>query len=349
MGGYGRVAIPVYILPVLFLLSDPSLSQQVAPQSVKFLFYNTENLFDPFDDSLTRDDEFTPGGIRHWTYDRFQDKLLKICKVIVSAGDWFSPPALIGLCEVENAWVLHRLVSETPLVKYDYHFVHYESPDSRGMDVALLYDPRIFRVTGEEPVRITLDNNVVTTRDILYVKGLLWDSITIHLFINHWPSRWMGAGLSEPKRIRAAEILRRHVDSLFSHCRSPLILIAGDFNDDRDDKSLSVHLVVKTDVSRPDDNQLYLLGFRGEDGIYGTARYQSAWYEFDHIIVSGALLHSDLVKVMPAGKFVHHPGFIMDEDESNGGIIPSRTYRGYRYHGGFSDHLPVFINLQRGY
>lgn len=340
------IIFSLFISPFLLSVSYTGISQDPDRDMIRFMFYNTENLFDPFDDSLTLDDEFTPTGTKHWTYTRFQDKLLKVYRVIVSAGDWH-PPALIGLCEVENAWVLSRLVDDTPLSKYAYRYVHHESSDRRGMDVALLYDPKIFRYISDRSVRVSLADNSAT-RDILYVSGLLWDSDTVHLLINHWPSRWAGVAVSEPDRIAAALVLKRLADSLSGIDQDPLIIIAGDFNDDRDDKSLLEYLGVKTPTDLPDLKQLYLLETQGKSGIYGTARYQSLWYEFDHIAVSGALLDSQGLSVVPPVKKVHHPGFLLVVDETYQGLAPFRTYRGYQYLGGFSDHLPVYIDLQRG-
>ena len=342
-----RILIAFYIITVLSLVSDECASQVPVAKSVRLMFYNTENLFDPFDDSLKLDDDFTPQGSRHWTYDRFQDKLLKICRVIVSAGDWSSPPSLIGLCEVENSWVLHQLASETPLARYNYHFIHYDSPDSRGMDVAFLYNRDVFRVTGDKEISVPMKDKDGTTRDILYVRGLLWDSVEVHLFLNHWPSRWPGVGVSQPDRISAAGVLRLQVDSLFKNYQDPLVIIAGDFNDDKEDRSLSDCLGVKRDTSLMEHDQLYLLECPQRDGIYGTARYRSTWYEFDHVIVSGTLFISNLLRVMPAVKHIHHPDFLLENNETYAGFVPSRTYSGYRYKGGFSDHLPVYIDLQR--
>src|SRR4030042_6836830 len=152
------IIFSLFIIPVLLSVSYAGISQDPDRDMVRFLFYNTENLFDPFDDSLTLDYEFTPSGSKHWTYIRFQDKLFKVYRVIVSAGDWH-PPALIGLCEVENAWVLSRLVDDTPLSKYAYRYVHHESSDRRGMDVAVLYDPEIFTYISDWSVRVSLTDN----------------------------------------------------------------------------------------------------------------------------------------------------------------------------------------------
>jgi hypothetical protein len=335
-----------WLILIILMFSCPVLQRLHAQETARFMFYNVENLFDPYDDSLTQDDEYTPAGPKHWTYNRYHDKLLNISRVIVSVGGW-DPPAMIGLCEVENDRVLRQLVSETPLVKYAYRYIHHESPDRRGIDVAFLYNPAVFKVVRDEAVRIILKEETGTTRDILYVCGTLWDSDTIHIFINHWPSRYAGVAASEPKRMEAALTLKHLVDSLFSMYRDPLVIIAGDFNDDLEDHSLSDCLNVLGISDHHDKKALYLLEYQREGGICGTAKYRSLWYEFDHVIVSGALLGTRPLHVMPPVRKVHHPDFLLTEDEKGTGLSPFRTYEGFRYQGGFSDHLPVYIDLHR--
>jgi len=137
--------------------------------SLRIMFYNVENLFDPFDDSLTRDEEFTNEGARHWTYGKYQDKLSHIYKVIMAMGNPY-PPAIIGLCEIENRFVLNQLVYKTPFAKFDYRIVHEESPDKRGIDVALLFNPKQFQLLSHETIFVQFPFKPESrTRDILYV------------------------------------------------------------------------------------------------------------------------------------------------------------------------------------
>ncbi len=166
----------------------------------RVMFYNVENLFDTKDDSLTSDEEFLPDGDRHWNTNKFYKKLNNIYKVILGVGEW-NPPAIVALCEIENRFVLNQLVYQTPLKKFDYKVVHFESPDRRGIDVAMLYRKELFHVDTAFPIQINFpfDENS-KTRDILYVKGSFDKKDTIHFFINHWPSRYGGYMQTKPKR-----------------------------------------------------------------------------------------------------------------------------------------------------
>ncbi len=342
------------VLVLLLILVPWTLTAQEDRGDLRFVFYNVENLFDPFDDSLTLDDEFTPGGSRCWTWERFLEKESKLCKVLASAGGW-DPPELIGLCEVENRFVLHWLVGKTPLLKYNYGIIHRDSPDERGIDVALLYLPSKFRPIAWNyfPVMGVKD----PTRDVLYVRGRIMDRDTVHLVICHFPSRWEGYLESLPEREQAAWTVRRIVDSLFRSCPRPRILVAGDMNDELTDPGPASVLRVRVPGSAPADTGLYHTGtfpqgvrrqvFAGSPGVKGTLKYRGSWYEFDHIFVSGSLLTDTGSYVLPGGKRIHAPCFLLEPDPAFPGVRPCRTYIGFRYHGGFSDHLPVFIDIHR--
>ena len=332
------------------------LSAQVESGTLRFVFYNVENLFDPFDDSLTLDDEFTSGGSRHWTWERFLEKERKIYKVLASAGGW-EPPGLIGLCEVENRFVLNWLVAKTPLLKYNYRIIHRDSPDERGIDVALLYLPLKFRPLAWDciPVKGIQD----PTRDVLYVRGLVMERDTLHLVICHFPSRWEGYLESLPERNLAAGTVRMLLDSLFRSGPRPRILIAGDMNDELTDPGPSSVLRVRMPGKEISDTCVYYTGPPGlvpEEtgpasaktfGIPGTLKYRGTWYTFDHLFVSGSLLMDTCLFVRPGGKVIHAPGFLLEKDPAMPGVRPFRTFNGYRYAGGFSDHLPVFIDIHR--
>ena len=210
--------------------------------SLRMMFYNVENLFDPFDDSLTRDEEFTEEGAKHWTWYKYQDKLSNIYKTIMAVGNPY-PPAVIGLCEIENRFVLNQLVYKTAFSKFDYRIVHEESPDRRGIDVGLLFDPKRVELIYHEAVQIDFPFSPQTkTRDILYVKLKIFDEDTIHVFVNLWPSRWGGQMASAPKRNFVADILKMKIDSIFNEELTPAIFVMGDFNDEPEDESLSIHL-----------------------------------------------------------------------------------------------------------
>jgi hypothetical protein len=338
----------VRILLIAGFLFPLLISGQVNGDRLRFVFYNVENLFDPFDDSLTADEEFLPAGLRGWTWNRFVDKVNRIHKVLVALGDW-QAPELIGLCEVENHFVLHWLVSETPLRKHDYRIIHRDSPDVRGIDVALLYRPGFFRPVQYRCYRVPGGGMCPEpTRDILYVKGLLNRGDSLHLLLNHWPSRWQGTLESRPERLAAAGLLRHILDSLFMADRQSHIIVAGDFNDELTDASLRDSLGIRLPSAHGPDDGLYFNPDKGPvAGPPGSLKYRGRWYGFDLIMVSGALLRDPSLCVSAEGYRIFAPGFLLEDDPQWLGNRPFRTYRGYRYHGGFSDHLPVYIDLVR--
>ena len=333
------------ILFVAVLLIPMLLHGQETRDGLRFVFYNVENLFDPFDDSLTADEEFLPGGIRGWTWKKFEDKVNRIHKVLVALGGW-EPPELIALCEVENYFVLHWLINETPMRKHVYRIIHQDSPDPRGIDVALLYRPEFFQPIRHRhypvPVR---DSHHHPTRDILYVKGIIKGGDSLHLLINHWPSRWEGALESRPERLAAAAVLRHIFDSLMSANIQSRVLLAGDFNDEVTDISINDSLGLQHPINYYQDDCLYFPCESPMPGWQGSLKYRKRWYAFDLILVSGALLQDQGLCVSKKGYRVFTPGFLLEDDPQWLGRRPFRTYRGYRYHGGFSDHLPVFIDI----
>jgi hypothetical protein len=259
--------------------------------SIRLLFYNVENLFDPFDDSLTNDDAFTPEGERAWTWKKYQEKLSKVYKTIMVAGNPL-PPAIIGLCEVENRFVLNQLAYKTPLSKMDYRIVHEESPDRRGIDVALLFNPHFISLIDHQtiPIFFSIDSSL-TTRDILYAKLLVKNADTLHVFVNHWPSRWGG-----------------HIKS--------------------------------------DKNFINLSYFKTANSETGTIKYQGTWNIFDQIIVSRSLKNPDatlFIKSTTSQRLDHE--YLFEPDNKHTGKKPFRTFRGFKYNGGYSDHLPVYVDI----
>ena len=227
-------------LVILFLwLGGVRVGVEAQPASTfKVVFYNVENFFDPGIDSVNIDLEFTPPGEKHWTWSRYKVKLGHLYKTLIAVGAW-DPPGLIGLCEVENRKVLDDLVNKTPLSKLEYKVVHFDSPDHRGIDCALLYLSKRFQPIHSFtlPVRFQ-DNPDFTTRDILYVQGILTETgDTLHVFVNHWPSRRGGKEKSEKNRLQAATTLKRNIEEINSKKQNPNILIIGDFNDTPTNKS----------------------------------------------------------------------------------------------------------------
>ncbi len=335
------------IIVLLFLFSIQSFSQKNT-EHISILFYNVENLFDTKDDPQTDDDEFTPDGDRHWTYKRLNSKLLNVSKVILSASGW-KIPTVVALCEVENRDLLERLIANTPLKSHSYKIIHKESPDHRGIDVAFLYNSKEFVPVNYKCYPLEGRNDaIIRTREILYVSGVIKDIDTIHFFVNHWSSRY--SGLLETKQLRnnSAKLLRQKLDDLIEQYDSPKIIILGDFNDNPTDESLAKILIAKELNNDTVNNVLYNLSYNWGKAQYGTLKYQSQWSVFDQIIVSGTLLNaaSGLV-IKPENATIINHSFLLEKDEKYGGSKPKRTYYGYSYQGGFSDHFPVLLGLER--
>jgi len=300
-----------------FLLVGIQTRASEKGRSFRLLFYNVENLFYPSDDTLSLDDDFTPKGNRFWTFHRYKNKINRLGKVILSSGRGDAPD-LAGLCEVENRRVLEELTQKTPLKVFNYRILHKESPDKRGIDVALLYREDRF-----SPLKYKLhpvEGEGWCSREILEVCGIMNGNDTLSVFVNHWPSRYSGVLETRDKRIAAAEVLAAAVDSIFFVAPWRKIVICGDFNDEPEDKSLGALL-----DNRPLKNL-------SSEWKKGTIKHQGQWTIFDQFIVS--------INLKGEAEIFSAP-FLLEPDEKYMGNRPKRTYIGYRYHGGFSDHLPV--------
>src|SRR4030042_4284419 len=305
--------------------------------NLRIIFYNVENLFDWFDDPLTSNDEFIPEGQMHWTEKRFRVKLNKLYQVIVAAGEW-ETPEMIAFAEVENRFVLNQLFSETPLSKYHYEIVHHDSPDQRGIDVALAYRPDRLDKISEKFFRIDYaDDAIPKTRDILYCTFRANLKDTIHIFVNHWPSRSGGQLSSEKNRFYVASGLKSKTDSLFRLNERATIIILGDFNDQPDNKSLQTILQARFLDNVPEPRQLYNLSFcNSKKTGCGTHKYEGNWSVLDQVIASGDLLHEDGTHLLPDAYRIFNAPFLLAPDDKYLGSKPYRTYSGFKYHGGFS-------------
>lgn len=328
----------LYLIILLFL-SINAFSQEYS----RFMFYNTENLFDIYNDSIKNDDEFTPDGDKHWNKFKYNEKLNHIYKVITAVGGWKSPD-FVGFCEVENRLVLEELLKFTPLNKLNYEIVHFESPDKRGIDVALLFNANNFYLVESKPVPVVIDGR--PTRDILYAKFNSKKDDTLHIFINHWPSRWGGQINSEPRRMAAAEKLRTVVDSLFQVEKNPNIIIAGDLNDFPEDKSVTKILKAHHNFENIQNEELYNISYylQEKQGQW-SHKYQEESGILDQIIISGNLFNNKKFYTTLANAAVFSAPFLLEKDEATFGVKTFRTYIGFKYNGGFSDHLPVYIDF----
>lgn len=312
----------------------------------RVMSYNVENYFDCVDDSLTRDEEYLPGKMRGWNYNRYVQKQTNIARVIVAVGGW-TPPAIVGLCEVESRKAIIELTRYSPLSNLKYAYVHYESPDLRGVDVALLYQPDVFRLIVSRPVSITFENgSKSTTRDILYVCGQVPSGDTLHVFVCHFPSRLGGEMESANKRQQTAAVLRQQVDEVFSKDNDANIIIMGDFNDYPDNESLDQVLNAVFPEKPFLATNLYNLMYPLHKAGKGTHKHGGDWGVLDQIIVSGSLLNesSELYTTTDAAE-IFDADFLSEEDRKFLGKQPFRTYNGMKYNGGFSDHYPVYVDF----
>lgn len=326
---------------ILFVLTFTGQSQEKNEKGIRLMFYNTENLFDTSDDSLKDDNDFLPGGVMRWNFTRYNKKINSLYKTIAAAGEW-SLPAVIALCEVENRKVLEDLISNTYLSKYGYKIIHEESPDQRGIDVCMIYRKdyaKVLNFSYHIPGQMRRED--FRSRSVLYTS-LLIHADTLHLIVNHWPSRRGGALAGEDMRIKIAGMVKGICDSIgiASNGRAKII-ICGDFNCTPDD----------TEMMELMDNErtgleLFNLSERAAEKGEGSYRYKGIWEMIDQVIVSEPLLNSESGLFTEPDRFrIFNPGFLLEKDPVYPGFSPFATYRGYRYHGGFSDHLPVMTDF----
>lgn len=310
-------------------------------------FYNVENLFHPTNDSLTHDDDFTPTGLYHWSYKKYYKKIYNVAKVFIAMGEG-NPPAIIGLAEIENEQVLKDLCYRSPLLKYGYRYVHHDSPDHRGVDVALLYRDSIVRILREHPVPIMFPFEPNTrNRDLLYVCAQFANGDSLHLIVNHWTSRYGGYAPTISKRNYYADRTRKLADSLLTTNTHANVLIMGDFNDYCTDESMVKHL-----RARPyhPDNQLdtlfNLMYLYEKMNNVGSHKHEDFWRCLDQIIVSRGLLYDhNRLHIIGHQPHIFDADFLLVPDEKYGGTKTYRTFLGPRYIGGFADHLPVFVRI----
>ena len=295
-----------------------------------FVELNCENLFDCRHDSLKNDTEFLPDGSYHWTRTRYWRKLNRVGQTIIACGvkgqSWLLPD-MVALCEVENDSVLHDLTRRSLLRNARYDYVMTNSPDERGIDVALVYSPFSFRLIRSHSVRVEPIKDMRPTRDILYASGVIASGDTLHVIVAHLPSRRGGERHSRPFRMAAADRVAAVADSVYNVSKDAKIIIAGDFNDYANSASVRMLCGKRLkDISAE---------ATGRNGAKGTYRYQGEWGSLDHILVSESLARNVV------HCYVNDAPFLVEPDEKYGGVKPRRNYLGPRYQNGFSDHLPL--------
>ncbi len=296
---------------------------------------NCENLFDVKDDSLKQDEQFTPEGLYHWTYARYWKKVNHIGQEIISCGEQadgtYSIPDLVALCEVENDSVVHDLTHRSMLRNAGYEYVVTDSPDERGIDVALLYSPLTFGYIKSYPIRIVPRKNMKPTRDILYVEGCTASGDTLHVFVVHAPSRSGGELETRPNRALVTERLAQSVDSIMQISPDANIIVAGDFNDPHDGHSMgTLYDTGLVSVSKD---------AKGKNGAGGSYKFRGEWETIDQVLLSGNLAAGAECRI-------HDAPFLLCKDEDYGGMRPFRNFQSIKWRNGFSDHLPLVARFR---
>lgn len=285
-------------------------------QTFQIVSYNVENLFDYTHDTLRNDYEYLPDGLRHWTRTRYWHKTEQIARVIANIGEWKTPD-VIGLCEVENDYCVQGVCRK--LKHANYRYLHYESEDERGIDVALLYLPKRFVLIDSAALHVDLGQD--KTRDILYAAGIIPSGDTLHVMVAHLPSMLGGAKASEWKRKTAKSVIQRKVDSLISHFPNAKIVVMGDMNSSPQDDIRGLH------------NRMTELPARE-----GSHKWQGIWSYLDQFYVSPAI--DSIAEVQ-----IYSPMWLLERDEKYLNYKPLRTFNGFHYqYKGFSDHLPIILS-----
>lgn len=344
-----KLLIVLALIALLLISSICYFSKHRKIEVVAVGFYNLENLFDTINDvELFLSEEFTPESDKQWNTSRYNQKLTNLAFVISQMTTDSIPDGLtiLGICEVENRGVLEDLVEEPSIKDRNYQIVHYDSPDARGIDVGLLYNPKYFEVTNSKSYKLSLsDDSSFLSRDQLVVSGLL-DGDAYYIIVNHWPSRRGGEEKSRPKRNAAGDLSRFIVDSLLAIDGNAKILVMGDMNDDPVNSSLTEHLRAKGDQNQLRSGDLFNPMFQLYTNGEGTLKYRGKWNLFDMIIVSQGILNGDESDLRFNKAVVFGEDFLKQKDGKYDGY-PNRTYGGKKYLGGYSDHFPVYIILNR--
>lgn len=329
--GAGFTALRCIACWMVIIAHGSFLATGVSAQRLTLVEMNCENLFDTRHDSLKQDSEYLPTASRYWTPKRYWRKINNIAQSLLSTTD-DAVPDLVALCEVENDTVLRDLTQRSLLrgAGYDYQITC--SPDLRGIDVALLYQPLSFQPLLWHELRVKPVKNMRPTRDILYVCGLVSSGDTLHVFVVHAPSRFGGERYSRPFRQAVANCLLTAVDSIYRVSQDARILIAGDFNDYAGSAVLQTFR--RHRLHNLTANAL------GTNGVKGTYRYNGQWESIDHVFGSRSIYH------MVDTAFIHAPMFLLEEESMYGGLRPRRTYNGMRYQPGYSDHLPLVVRIK---
>ena len=308
-------------------------------------FYNIENLYDTIDSPDTDDGEFLPGSNKQWTSERYWRKLDRNARVIAEMGRDLHPQglAILGLCEVENRSVVEDLVRNSLIKDRNYQIVHEDSPDRRGVDVALIHNPDIYKVYAHRSYRLAMTDTSFRTRNQLLVSGVL-DGDTTHVIVCHWPSRRGGEKRSEPNRKAAAELSRHIIDSLFTINAKARIMLMGDLNDDPVNVSVARFVNATGDKAKATGGVFYNAMYEPYQKGIGTLAWRDAWNLFDQVVLSPSLVTGEGGSYKYYGVRIFNEAYLRQADGNFAGY-PFRTFVGDSYQDGFSDHFPVFVIL----
>ena len=340
-----RLLVPIAF--VIITLSNSYAQKSLFKPSL-IGFYNLENFYDTINNPNIDDEEFLPNSQRHYDTRVFLDKVNRLAEVVSQMGTEVNPDglAILGVAEIENDTVLHALVNHKSLQSRKWKIVHYNSPDVRGVDVGLIYNPKYFTPLFSAPVFVKLpggSKDSYFTRDVLYVKGLL-DGDTIHVMVNHWPSRSGGEERSMPARAAAAAVNKRIVDSLMAINPASKIAIMGDLNDDPISPSVTKVLGAKGKLKDVKESGLFNPWHDFYKKGIGTLAYQDAWGLFDQIIISHAWLDKSQSGYHYHNAKIFNREFLVQQTGKWKGYA-KRTWDGMTYNYGYSDHFPVYITM----
>ncbi len=336
-----RFFLFLLLLPV-FRTADGSLPR--ATESLTFLFYNVENLYDTADDPNSGDNEFLPRSAKQWDQKKYSRKIADIARVLAEVSGK-NLPDVIGLCEVENRRVLDDLVRSPKITSGKYKYIHYNDRDSRGIDMALLYKPTSFHLISGNLIRVKNSKGGIFARGILYVTGRLTSGEILHVFVNHWPARTGDRVERENSRKEIAAELRRQTNDIRNRDKKALIVIMGDMNDEPGDVSLKNVLEAGPPGSSSRSGLVNLMIPSWQKGE-GTVKFEKDWKMLDNLIVSETLTGKSGYHVEGNKGFVFRAPW-MEYRSGNGQVSPKRTYSGNTYSGGVSDHFPVYFRLVR--
>ena len=330
------------------LFTVASLSAQDKPYSV--VFYNLENLFDIYNDPETHDDEFTPQGVKQWNETRYQKKLYNMERVLFDiAAQQKEYPIVIGVSEIENRSVLEDLISQPKLKGANYRICHYDSPDARGVDVAFLYRPDVFKIQGSDNIKLHVEGLPnFRTRDLVVMWGTIEDE-PFYFLVSHWPSRLGGKEASQFKRDACAKQIREIKDSLLRENPATKVIVMGDFNDDATDDSIVEVMGAKGKVKELESGDFFNPYNEMLRAGLGTLAYQDEWNLFDNICVTENLVNAERgkLKILKGKKYYGNiftrPYMLQLEGQYKN--YPLRTFVSNNFQDGYSDHFPVYIYI----